>query len=239
MSPRVALLLFALLLSLAPRASAHRVDEYLQAAFLSVEPDRLHVDLYLTPGIAVLPVVLPVIDTDRDGTLSPAEQQAYVRQILRDLTFTLDGQPLTPQIVSFSFPPLADLRDGLGDIHLELAAALPPGGPARHLTLENRHQSALAAYQVNSLVSSDSSIRLVAQHRNESQSSYTLDYTQPAPAADSRSLSRLTLSWLPPALLFTAVLALTLALRPLYIRPTPACSPVRQPIYDLPPRLRG
>ena len=48
----------ALVLLAATPASAHRLDEYLQGAILSVDKTRLHAQLTLTPGVAVFPVVL-------------------------------------------------------------------------------------------------------------------------------------------------------------------------------------
>ena len=44
--------------------------------------------------------------------------------------------------------------------------------------IENRHESRIAAYQVNCLVPRDPDIRIVAQNRNYSQSHYELDYVQ-------------------------------------------------------------
>ena len=44
------------------------------------------------------------------------------------------------------------------------------------MRLENRHQSAIAVYLVNCLVSDDPAVRVVAQDRNYTQSSYRLDY---------------------------------------------------------------
>ncbi len=51
-------------------ASAHRRDEYLQAARLAVEPGRVELELDLTPGIAVSAATIADIDRDRDGVLS-------------------------------------------------------------------------------------------------------------------------------------------------------------------------
>ena len=39
-------------------AAAHRLDEYLQAATISLEKDRVRAQLRLTPGIAVLQFVM-------------------------------------------------------------------------------------------------------------------------------------------------------------------------------------
>ena len=58
-------------------ASAHRRDEFLQAARLGVEPDRVELELDLTPGIAVADATIADIDRDRDGVLSAEERGAY------------------------------------------------------------------------------------------------------------------------------------------------------------------
>jgi hypothetical protein len=159
-------------------ASAHRLDEYLQATLISVEKDRVEVSMRLIPGVAVSSAVIASMDTDGDGNLSSAEQSAYAQRVLRGLALSIDGEGLPPQLVSMSFPQLQEMRDGVGEIHIEYTAQLPPGGPNRRLLLENHNQTQRAVYLVNALASSDPAIRIVAQKRNEVQSSYELDYTQ-------------------------------------------------------------
>ena len=70
------------------------------------------------------------------------------------------------------------MKEGRGEIRIEFSAEVPRNGPNRKLTLENHHQSRIAAYQVNCLVPRDPDIRIVAQNRNYSQSLYELDYVQ-------------------------------------------------------------
>jgi hypothetical protein len=53
----------AILLSIGTPATAHRLDEYLQATLISVEQNRVHAQIRLTPGVAVFPIVLSLIDT--------------------------------------------------------------------------------------------------------------------------------------------------------------------------------
>ena len=62
--------------------SAHRLDEYLQAARIDIEPDRAEVQLDLTPGVAVAEGVIADIDRDRDGVLSADEKDAYVSRVM-------------------------------------------------------------------------------------------------------------------------------------------------------------
>ncbi|HEV2380750.1 MAG TPA: HupE/UreJ family protein [Terriglobia bacterium] len=95
---------------------------------------------------------------------------------LGDLSLSLDGHHLRPRLVSADFPAIEELKEGLGEIHIEFAADLPRGGPNRKLVLENHHQARMAAYLVNCLVPRDRDIRILAQNRNETQSFYQLDY---------------------------------------------------------------
>ncbi|HWD98070.1 MAG TPA: hypothetical protein VG345_03505, partial [Bryobacteraceae bacterium] len=71
-----------LLLLIGPQAFAHRLDEYLQGTILSVGKSRLEAQITLTPGVAVFPFLMAVIDTDSDGTISEAERRAYVKRVL-------------------------------------------------------------------------------------------------------------------------------------------------------------
>ena len=159
-------------------ALAHRLDEYLQATILSVEKGRVQAQMTLTPGVAVYSKVIAGIDTDGDGILSEAEQRAYAERVLGDLRLAIDGDHLTPRLVSVEFPATQEMKEGRGEIILEFDATLPGLGASRKLTFENHHQSAISAYQVNCLVPRDPDIRIVAQNRDYLQSRYELDYAQ-------------------------------------------------------------
>lgn len=161
-----------------PAAQAHRLDEYLQGAILSVETGRVDAQLTLTPGVSVFPTLLAEMDTDGDGVISADEQRAYVARVLGDLSLRIDDRALTPHLLSTEFPPVEDMQQGQGQIRIEFDAGLPAGGPKRRLTLENRHMSRFAAYQVNCLVSRDPAIQILEQKRNYTQSQYELDFVQ-------------------------------------------------------------
>jgi hypothetical protein len=181
--------------------AAHRLDEYLEATLLSIEPDRVEVSMRLVPGVAVASAVIARIDTNGDGLLSEAEQQAYAERVSRDLSLSIDGRPLVLHIVSVNFPSLEEMTRGLGEIQLELAAESPRGTAARRLRFENHHQGAMAVYLVNCLVPRDKNIRITAQSRNENQSVYQLDFVQVNTGADAaRAL------WIPAGFLLLALL---------------------------------
>lgn len=168
----------AILLLAGTSGSAHRLDEYLQATTISVEKDRVQAQIRLTPGVAVFAIVLASIDTDADGVISEAEQQAYARRVLRDLAMTIDGERASLRLMSTKFPKTEEMKEGRGEIQLEFDADVPYSGPNRRLIFENHHQNRIAAYLVNCLVPRDPDIRVIGQNRNYEQSFYRLDYEQ-------------------------------------------------------------
>ena len=184
----------AILLLLPATGSAHRLDEYLQATLLSVESERVEVSVRLVPGVAVSSAVIANIDANGDGTFSEAEQQTYALRVSRDLSLSIDNQTLALRLVAASFPAPSEMKQGLGEIDLELTADLPGGGANRRLRFENHFQSNTSVYLVNCLVPRDRNISIGAQTRNESQSSYQLDFVQGNAVAkntDMRSVSGL------------------------------------------------
>lgn len=193
----------AILLWVRAPLGAHRLDEYLQATLISVEKNSIEAQIRLVPGVAVLPVVLAGIDTDGNGVISEAEQRAYAHRVLHDLSLSMSGNRLTPRLVAMKFPAVEDMKEGLGEIQLEIKADLPAGGGNRRLIFENRHQSRIGVYLVNGLVPRDPAIRITAQNRNYTQSLYELDYVQAGAHSDLLSIA----AWSGIALLLCTRLA--------------------------------
>ena len=173
-----------LLLGISMSLHAHRTDEYLQAAILTLQPRQLRVQLFLTPGTAVFRAVSAIMDTNHDGTISKTEQDSYVSRILKDISMSIDGRHLSPQLVSATFPTIEEFQEGRGELQLELAAELPRGPYERRLVLENHHQPDIAAYLVNTLTPTDPAIRLHAQRRNFQQSRYEVQYSDDSSSSD-------------------------------------------------------
>jgi hypothetical protein len=167
------LVLFAgmyLSVAVATTAFAHRLDEYLQATTFAVEENHVEVQMRLTPGVEVFGKILAAIDTNGDGVISEAEQQGYAEQVRRDLSLKIDDLPLQLRLVSFTFPKLEEIKEGLGDILLKFGADLPQGSVNRRFTFENHHLNAISVYLVNCLVPGDPNIHVTAQDRNYNQS---------------------------------------------------------------------
>jgi len=174
------------LISLAtPVLFAHRIDEYLQAIIVSAGPKDLQASMRLIPGVAVSNSVIAAIDSNGDGVFSASEQRAYAQKVLHDLALSVDGESLTPRLADVSFPSAAEMKEGLGEIRITFVADLPSRRGQRALVIENHHEPRMSVYLMNCLVPQESSIRIVAQNRNENQSYYRVDYMQSSGEQDS------------------------------------------------------
>jgi hypothetical protein len=159
-------------------ASAHRREDYLQAARIGLEPDGVQITLDLTPGIAVAEDLIAVLDGDRDGALSANERDVFAARVVSALRVEIDGQPLALRVVSSSAPELATFRRGEGAVRLTLRASLPRlEGGAHRLLFRNAHLAGHSAYLANALVPESADVTVVAQHRTVDQGALTIEYT--------------------------------------------------------------
>jgi hypothetical protein len=167
--------------------SAHRREDYLQAARIGVEPDGVLITLDLTPGIAVAATFLAALDRDRDGALSAEEQRAYAGRVVGALEVEIDGRPLPPRVLSWSFPEPSAVHQGEGTVRVMAHAALPAAPAGTHrLFFRNLHLAGHSVYLANALVPESPRLTVTAQRRKGDQSELTIEFTvRPGPPARS------------------------------------------------------
>jgi hypothetical protein len=158
-------------------AKAHRLNEYLQSATISLGQDSIRLHLHLIAGSDIAYKVIKDIDPNGDGFISETEQQAYAHLVLQGLSLNIDERPALIRLTHWAFPLEDEIKKGIGDIQLHLVAALVPANVTHHLIFENHHQQAISVYLVNCLVPADTGISVTRQSRNYNQSLYTLDLT--------------------------------------------------------------
>ena len=162
-----------LAMSLAGGAAAHRLDEYLQATLIGVTRDAIEVEIRLTPGVAMLPVWMAVVDQDRDGRISAEEERDYVRRVAREVELRVDGVAAPLSLIESSFPALEAMQEGLGTIAIKLRAARR----GHELRFENRHLPQVSAYLVNCLAAPSDGLVVRKQARDEAQRSIEFEYS--------------------------------------------------------------
>jgi hypothetical protein len=182
-------LAFALLLWASTPLSAHRRDEYLQAARLAVDPTGVRLELALTPGIAIADAVFGDTDRNGDGALTAGEQQAYAAQVLAAIRMTVDGTPVRLRLTNFAFPERDIVRRGEGTIHLRSSAALPRLRDGEHqLVFQNRYRGDIGVYLANALVPDSDRITVVAQRRDPTQRDLVVNFAVRGAAAGATGI---------------------------------------------------
>jgi hypothetical protein len=170
------------LLALPSAAVAHRLDEYLQAMLVVIEPTGITLMINLTPGVEVADEVLKRIDFNRDGQISDGETATYSELLRRDLTLRLGADNMELETVAAVLPTPAELRTGEGIIQVAFAAAMSLVAGRHVLVLENRHHARIGAYLLNAALPKSRSIEIVRQTRNENQSVGEIEFRfEPVP----------------------------------------------------------
>jgi hypothetical protein len=158
--------------------SAHRLDEFLQAARIDLRDNGLSIDLALTPGVEVADAIVATIDRDRNGVVAANEQDAYAQDVLRGLTVRLDGARMPLHVQRVSFPSVDELRGGNGTIRIQLVATDSALRNGQHqVFFSNGHRPGPSAYLANALVPASSRISVIGQRRTVDQRELTIDYS--------------------------------------------------------------
>jgi hypothetical protein len=200
----ITLVLLGIVLGRPVPAVAHRLDEYLQATRLSIDIDRVSLEIDLTAGVSMARQVIAWIDTNHDGRISDAEGHAYAQQMLGAVVVSVDGRAAPISLIDSRFPDARDMTTGIGAIRLRATANFIPAASGRHqLSYFNGHQPETSVYLVNALVPEDSRIQIASQRRDPAQHRLTLDYDVTAGPARARA------SWLLGGLAAVGLLTVT------------------------------
>ena len=150
---------------------AHRLDELFQAARVSIQADRVVVDLDLTPGIQVAPRLIAVLDTDRNGVISAAEGLDFARTVIRESALSVDGTVLPLGVTGHEESALAVLRGGAGVVHVQAQSSphsMTAGG-AHVVRYRNGFDPGLSLYAANATLPADEHIVIRGQERDQDQ----------------------------------------------------------------------
>jgi hypothetical protein len=164
-------------LALETDASAHRLDEYLQATRVSVSTNGVDLSIELTPGVAVAGQVLAIIDKDRDGRISRVEREHYGENFLKEVQVKLDEKVSTLRLVDAFFPSVVEMQSGVGVIRIRATVSFDSLTEGKHsLWLTNAHLPRISGYLVNALSPKMPAVQITKQTRDELQREYRLDF---------------------------------------------------------------
>ena len=158
-------------------AAAHRLDEYLQATRLSIDADRIGVEIDLTPGANIASQVARQIDTDGDGRFSTDERRRYAQSVITSMTLMLDGRVTPLSFAADDFPTVDAMAAGTGMIRLRATARAAAASGRHQLQYRAAPLTGSSVYLVNALIPADARILLEAPQRDAMQRALTLDFS--------------------------------------------------------------
>jgi hypothetical protein len=181
----------AIVVALSVAASAHRRDEYLQAARIAIDPDRVQVELDLTAGMSVADAIIRDIDRDGSGSIAGGEARAYAAAAVKAMRLEIDRVPLQMELLNVTVPDLDDIRNGEGAIRVGLSAKLPALAAGPHqISFINAHRTDIGVYLANAMMPASPRIEVMAQQRDVAQREITVDFVL---AANSSTGARVLL----------------------------------------------
>ena len=183
-----------LLLVCAHSADAHRLDEILQTARISLEPGEVVVELDFTPGVEVAEQVQQAIDRDRDGHFSAQEAAAFATSMVENLQFEVDGVPRPLRLDHYRAPSEEEILTGVGVLRMRASAAMPALREGQHLLrFGNSYRQDISVYLVNALIPRDDRFRITGQRRDSLQRQFDMDFVVTPETAGFDSVALLPL----------------------------------------------
>ena len=134
------------------RAEAHPLDEVVQAAYLTLAPGEVQLDLEIQPGVLVAGGIARDVDANGDGRISEAEARAYGERVLQASTLTVDGAPAELKLLRVQTPAYANLLQG-DILRVYAVARRKDRAGAGVLAYANRYAPAKSQCQANVFLS--------------------------------------------------------------------------------------
>ena len=150
-------------------AGAHQVDEYLQAARVSVGRTGLTLEVDLTPGTRIASGIVRTIDTDADNAISSVEADTYGRDVLSDLTLELDDCAVNMTLTGITVPSVEEMRHGIGTVRLRASGNVAAEAGLTASICSTITPPTASAYMVNALLPDERGVMVTAQSRDARQ----------------------------------------------------------------------
>lgn len=176
-------------------AQAHQLDETLVGSLVLLSPARISVQVDITPGVLLARDVHALIDLDRDGTISPAEEAALGQQWAKQARVEVDGAEGSLRAVSSQVPELQTLLSGNGIIRILGVVDVAQDAGSHDFSFENGNGLPNSVFTVNALKPADDQIRIVRQDRDIRQQAYSVQYEVAGPVASGWARAG-RLSWI-------------------------------------------
>ena len=157
-----------------PAARAHPLDEVVQAAYVTLAPGEVQLDLEIQPGSLVAGGIARSVDANGDGRISDAEARAYGERVLQASSLTVDGRVLPLRLSGVKAPSYANLAQGdILHVYAVASTRMRPGPAA--LRYANRYAPVKSQCQANVFLSTGGGWSFTVDRQGHSADGRLLD----------------------------------------------------------------
>jgi len=157
---------------------AHPHDELQQMVYLTPLPTGVTLELQIYPGLLVAEQLASAIDLD--GDISEDEAKAHISKLSSDISVSFDGSAVPLDLVDFSYPAPALIRQSAAAIVVLLAAKpLDSTRESHAVTLSYTHEPPNSTIQLNVTLSSREPMNVSRVEREPDGKSLTMLYSRP------------------------------------------------------------
>ncbi len=156
-------------------AVAHPADMLTQAAYITISPSQIKIELDLTAGELVAQGFLAKLEPNQDQKIDQAEIQALAKSVLEQMVLTVNNKPVRLQLESSQIPQIAQIKLGGGQVQLVFAAA-PSSASQNQFVFKNGYAPVKSAYLANVFVNSKD-VKIISQKRDQTQQTFEVTYT--------------------------------------------------------------
>jgi hypothetical protein len=155
-------------------ALAHPLDEVVQAAYVTLAPGEVQLDLEIQPGGLVAAGIARAVDANGDGRISDAEARAYAEQVLKASSLTIDGVRTSLRLQGVRAPSYASLAQGdILHIYAVAGTRMRPGPVT--LRYANRYAPVKSQCQASVFLSVGGGWSFAVDHQGHSPDGRQLD----------------------------------------------------------------
>ncbi len=183
------LLLGLVLLGWLPQlAAAHPADSLVQAAYLTLAPQKVKLELDFTPGELVAQGFLGQLDLNRDDLISQEEVKQFSNAMLGKVTLEVNGKAVRLQLESSQIPEVKTVKLGGGQLQLNLTGTIDGLLESNQFVFKNDFQPVKSAYLANVFVQS-ADVKILSQQRDATQQEFRVNFGLAGSALPAKGFS--------------------------------------------------
>lgn len=162
-------------------AAAHPADTLVQAAYITIAPQQVKLELDFTPGELVAQGFLSQLDFNHDEIINSDEVTRFSKTMLEQLKLEINGKAVQWKLESSQISEVKTVKLGGGQLQLNLTGTIEGLLESNQFVFRNDFQPVKSAYLANVFVQSGD-VKILSQQRDALQQTFRVKFRLDLPA---------------------------------------------------------